>query len=95
MNAPPPTIDGAKILRVADLTSAVPTGRTRHTAGGAEVRDLAGLAIARYDGEPGVYLLYCDEDWRAVTDTRHATIADAVGQAEFEFGALEFVTVQR
>lgn len=93
MNAPPAVIDGATVLRVADLSSAVPTGRTRHNVKGEEARGFAGLAIAIYDDDPGVYLFYCDEQWRAVTDTYHDTLDAAAAQAEFEFGPLTFVVM--
>ena len=93
MIAPPSTIDGATVLRVADLSAAVPTGRTRHLVRGEEVPAFAALAIATYDDDPGVYLFYCDEQWRAVTDTLHETLDDAMAQAEFEFGPLTFVAM--
>ena len=88
---PPETIDGAKILQVADLESATPTGRTRHVVGGQEVDAFASLALAQYPGDPGIYLLYCDRDWNAVTDTYHDDRDHAIAQAEYEFGPLRFV----
>jgi hypothetical protein len=42
------------------------------------------LAICQYEGEAGFYLFGCDQDWNPVTDTWHATLDDAMAQAEFE-----------
>jgi hypothetical protein len=89
----PADIDGATVLQVADLSGTVATGRTRHVVDGADAGPFAGLAIAQYDGESGVYLFYCDPEWRAITDTFHETIEDAVKQAEFEYGAVSFAAV--
>ena len=44
-----------------------------------------GLAICRYDGEDGYYLVFCDALWEAVTDTWHETLEAAMRQAEFEY----------
>lgn len=93
MIKPPKSIDGATVIKVADLSNASPTGQTRHVAGGHEVTNFAGLAIARYDSDAGFYLLYCDDDWMTVTDTYHETIDGAIGQARFEFGFVTFVDV--
>lgn len=46
----------------------------------------AELRIARYPGEPNVYLLYLDGEGREVTDTYHESVAAAQAQAEWEFG---------
>jgi hypothetical protein len=61
---------------------------------GQEVRDFAALALAQYDSDPGVYLLYCDKDWNVVTDTYHDNLDGAIAQAEFEFGPLRFTDVK-
>jgi hypothetical protein len=95
VTAVPLTIDGAEVLQTAGLASATPTGRTRHVVGDAKVDGFAGLAIARYPGDEGVYLFYCDADWTAVTDTLHESVEAAMRQAEFEFDGLEFVEVPR
>lgn len=89
----PQFIDGARVIRVADIRGATPTGGTRHCVGGQLVEYFAGLAIAQYDSASGVYLFYCDAAWNCVTDTFHDDVADAVDQAEFEFGSVEFVAV--
>jgi hypothetical protein len=60
---------------------------------GREVHDFAALALAKYDADPGVYLLYCDKDWNVVTDTYHDDIESAIAQAEFEFELLQFTDV--
>lgn len=94
MTPRPQSIDGARVLQVANLDEAVPTGATRHVVRGEEVQDFAWIAIARYEEEPGVYLFYCGADWEPITDTFHESLEDAVAQAEFEFGPLEFEDVQ-
>jgi hypothetical protein len=50
----------------------------------------AALAIAQYEGEEGVYLFYCDEQWQVVTDTFHDSLAGAVDQAKVEFTNVAF-----
>ncbi|MET8198484.1 hypothetical protein [Micromonospora taraxaci] len=51
-------------------------------------------AVARYDeAEVDCYLFYCTGDWAVLTDTWHPTEAEAVAQAEFEFGDVTFVRV--
>jgi hypothetical protein len=90
---PPTSIDGATVVKVADLSTASPTGRTRHIVRSEEVANFAALAIARYDSDPGFYLFYCDDGWTTITDTYHDTIEGAVAQAEFEFGHVTFTDV--
>ena len=62
-----------------------PTGNCRQIVAGARQGSAAGLAICRYDGEDSYYLFGCDAEWNAVTDTWHATLDEALGQAEFEY----------
>jgi hypothetical protein len=90
MRPPPTAIDGAKVVRFADLSTTSPTGKTRHVVEGKEATDFAGLAIAQYRSGPGFYLFYCDDEWNAITDTYHDTIDAAIEQAEFEFGSIAF-----
>jgi hypothetical protein len=90
----PSTLDGATVLKVADVSHATATGQTRHTVAGHEVSGFAALALAQYDLDPGVYLLYCDKDWNVVTDTYHDNLEGAIAQAEFEFGSLQFTDVK-
>ena len=89
----PATIDGAVVLKVADLSSSPPTGRTRHEVGGVVAGPFERLAIAQYPSDSGFYLLYCDEEWRAITDAYHDTLERAIAQAGFEFERVEFVDV--
>ena len=93
MMEPPRVLDGAKVLSVADLSHAVATGRTRHTVAGKAVNNFASLALAQYEDDPGIYLLYCDDNWNVVTDTYHDSTDAAIAQAEFEFGPLRFVNI--
>jgi hypothetical protein len=91
MEHPPDLLAGARVLQFARLSGAQPTGKTRHVVDGVEVSGFAALAIAAYDDEPrGVYLFYCDRSWSVITDTWHEDVAAAVGQANFEFGLLQF-----
>lgn len=92
MSATPPTLlDGARVELFANLAPGQsPTGATRHFG---TVGKVAHLAISRYDDAAGVYLFGCTEEWKVVTDTYHSTEAEAVAQAEFEFGAVTFVRV--
>ena len=53
----PSEIDGARVLKVADLTSASPTGRTRHYGDGELQTGFARLALAQYAGDDSIYLL--------------------------------------
>ena len=66
-------------------------GRTRHCRDGELQAGFAGLALAQYDGEDGIYLFYCDENWNCLNDTHHADIAAAEVQAEFEFEGVTFI----
>ncbi|HEX8002066.1 MAG TPA: hypothetical protein VF519_05170 [Mycobacteriales bacterium] len=91
MIPPPGELDGATVLRVADLGDVAASGRTRHVVYGEPQGTFAALAIARYDSDPACYLFYCDADWRVVTDTCHDTIEGALAQAEFEYPGVRFV----
>ena len=62
-----------------------PTGRTRHHVGGVLMPPPAALRIVRYGQQEGFYLLYLNEGDEEMTDTWHATLEDALAQAEFEF----------
>ena len=62
-----------------------------HIVGGHEVDEVANLALAQYPSDLGIYLLYCDSGWNAVTDTYHEDLEHAIAQAEYEFGPLQFV----
>jgi hypothetical protein len=83
---PPTTIDGAVVQKYVWLGHREPTGNTRHFVGGEQVVTFAALAIASYEGDEGIYLFYCDEQWETVTDTFHLSVDDALHQAEVEFG---------
>lgn len=74
----PSHIDGAAVLLVTDLEGTTTTGQTRHVVEGVAVNRFAALAVAQYDGGPGVHLFYCDEQWNAVTHTDHASVGEAI-----------------
>ncbi len=67
MTAIPEFIDGARVLATADIRGPTPTGRTRHEVDGRVIDGFAGLVVAQYDADPGVYLFYCDAEWNTVT----------------------------
>jgi hypothetical protein len=91
MKPPPPTLDGARVLKAASLAGARVSGTVRHFIGGERVTDFAGIALAKYDDDPGVCVFYCDADWNVITDTFHADLADAEEQAGLEFDGLEWL----
>ena len=78
------------MLRVRLGPSNEPTGATRHYYGSGSGWEPAPppreLAICRFPGDDGYYLLYLDDEGTALTDTHHATVEQAMHQAEFEFG---------
>ena len=61
------------------------TENTRHFVNGQFIEEISGLAICKYDNDPGYYLFGCDENWNSITDTYHDSIEDAKEQAEFEY----------
>jgi hypothetical protein len=89
-NLPPEAIDGASVLLVADVRGLPAIGTTRHVVDGVHRDDFAYLVVAAYlDGE-GAYLFRCDSDWRALTDTLHPGVQEALEQAAFEYGGVRF-----
>jgi hypothetical protein len=86
-------IDGAPVLRWANVRDRAPSGGTRHVVGGFDLCTFAALAIARYEGTDGVYLLYCDEEWNSVSDTYQDTVELAVEQAIHGFGPVDFLEI--
>jgi hypothetical protein len=92
MVAPPPILDGARVLRYAIVGSDVtPTGVTVHRLNSGVMGPAAALAVCQYEGEEHCYLFYCDAEWNVVTDTWHQSLEFAVKQAEFEYLGLSFV----
>lgn len=92
MRPVPSHLDGAVVLATADLSRSEPTGGTVHLINGEVLVTPSALVLAQYDGDDGVYLFYCDLDWNVVTDTFHDSATAAVGQAEFEFTNVSFVS---
>jgi hypothetical protein len=43
------------------------------------------LRIVQYDGDKEVYLFYCDDAGRQMSDTLHDTVEEAMKQGEWEF----------
>ena len=64
-----------------------PTGRTGHVAHDKPVGPVSRLVLARLlvFQDPGVYLLYCDDQWTVLTDTIHGDMKRAQDQAEHEY----------
>jgi hypothetical protein len=88
---PPSEIDGARVLKVADLATASSTDRTRHYRHGESQTDFAALALGQYENDAGVYLFYCDESWNCLNDTYHPDLAAAEAQAAHEFQGVNFI----
>jgi hypothetical protein len=86
----PQKIDGARLLQIADVRDAAPTGRTRHFTRRGVVSGIAWLALAKYEDDPGVYVFYCDGGWNLMTDTCHESVEQAIAHAEFELDPVEF-----
>jgi hypothetical protein len=87
---PAPTqIGGAKVVLFTPIDERHRyTGNCRQVVAGVVQGQCAGIAIGQYDGEEGVYLFGCDEDWLSITDTRHQSIDEAMSQAEFEYNGV-------
>ena len=88
MSAAPTEIDGARVLYYATVDEDVqPTGNTRHLLGMESelMAPAKALAICQYPGEQCLYLFYCDEHGRVLTDTWHESLTQAMDQAEFEY----------
>jgi hypothetical protein len=82
----PEFIDGAKVILFTPIDQRHRlTGNCRQVVAGVPQGPSAGLAICKYEGEEGYYLFGCDATWRAVTDTWHQTVEEAMCQAEFEY----------
>ncbi len=62
-----------------------PTGASKHIKGGELLPAPKSLRIVRYPDDPGIYLLYLDQDGQEQTDTWHKSVDDAQWQATFEF----------
>jgi hypothetical protein len=83
---PPETLDGGTGICFAEIDSTVrPTGKTRHLLGGERLPPFHRLVIIQYEPDSDYYLLYCDQNWRSITDTCHHSLAEAKAQAEFEY----------
>lgn len=92
MGNPPWQLDNALVLGYAVIGgSIVPTGRTIHRVGSLVIGSTKGLAICKYEGDPGFYLFYCDDSWRVATDTYHDSLVAALRQAEFEYRGVSSV----
>lgn len=67
------------------------TGATKHWAHDEILGPFFGLAICRYQTEPGFYLFHCNNEWEPLADTWHETIEEAQEQAEFEYSGVSRV----
>jgi len=86
MNRPPNVLAGARVVRWSAIDGRHrPTGACDQVVAGERQGPAAGLAIVQPDGEEAFYLLGCDAEWNSVTDTWHATLDEALAQAEAEY----------
>jgi hypothetical protein len=86
MKTAPQKIGSAEVILFSVIDNRhLPTGNCRHAVSGITQGPASGLAICRYPGESGFYLLGCDSDWNSITDTFHETLEKAKAQAEFEY----------
>jgi hypothetical protein len=83
---PPETLDGGKVVCFAELDARVRrTGNTVHMLAGGTFEAFRRLVIIEDQPDGPYYLLYCDDNWRSLTDTWHQTLEEAKAQAEFEY----------
>lgn len=80
----PSHIDGARVLRVADLRGTRATGITRLYADGELQVSFKRLALAQYEGGETVYIFYCDAEWACLNDMDHSSVAAAEARAAEE-----------
>jgi hypothetical protein len=82
----PREIGGARVICSTPIDERHrPTRSCRHIIVGAVLVPTAGLAICQFEGDNCYYLFGCSIEWQPVTDTWHATIEEAMSQAEFEY----------
>jgi hypothetical protein len=82
----PNEIGEAKTLFYTEMDNRhIKTENTRHSVNRQLIENINGLAICKYDNDPGCYLFGCDENWSSITDTYHDSIEEAKEQAEFEY----------
>ena len=93
MKVQPLIIGEATVICYTILADLLATGNTAHIVGNKLMEGFNGLAICKYNNEPGYYLFYCNKAWEAVTDTWHQSIEDAKDQGEFEYFGITWVDV--
>jgi hypothetical protein len=86
MPPPPDLIGGTRVVRWSVIDGRHrPSGDCEHAVSAVLQGPAAGLAIGQPDGEDAYYLFGCDAEWNSVTDTWHATLEEALAQAESEY----------
>ncbi len=86
MNEPPKFVGKARVVRWSAIDSRHrPTRSCRHIVAGRLQGPAARLAICQCEDEDSYYLFACDSEWNPLTDTWHATLEEALDQAEFEY----------
>jgi hypothetical protein len=86
MQPAPREIHGARVVCYSPIDHRHRhTGKCRHHVAGVFQGSASGLAICQYPGEDAYYLLGCNGEWEAITDTWHQTLEEAKSQAEFEY----------
>jgi hypothetical protein len=85
----PTIIDGMPVVLFSRIDQRhAATNNCTHIRFGDVLGPAWGLAICDA-GKDGFYLLRCEDDWVPVTDTWHDSIANAKGQAAFEYEGVE------
>ena len=66
-----------------------PTGDCRHIVHSVGIVGPAwGVAVSKSNDPLGYFLFACVDDWYPITDSWHASLEEAVRQAEFEYDGL-------
>jgi len=63
----------------------VATGNSSHFLKNESLPPGTVAKIAKFDDDPGYYLLYFDADGNEMSDTYHDSVVGAMKQADFEF----------
>jgi hypothetical protein len=94
MDAPPPQLDGARVLRYAISQH----GGFYYVGNLAQEQvPVSAMAICRYDGSEIVYLFKCAADWDVMHDDDCASVDEAMARAarQAELETPQWITVTR
>ena len=98
MNPPHPQLDGADVLYYCDVRDERLRPKGNHAV--LCVEDGSSItpryaAICRYEGSNHVYLFYCDEEWRVISDWDHPSVEDAIESLEYWYGGASSLMIER